>query len=543
MKRHQTFMAAAFITVIAALSVPTGCVKELPEDDGNSTTDTTDCDYDYEFEATLQSGDYYSAAIGGGHNFYTWLSDMPFDANGYTQSGGTYYLFDLFSPAPQDPDNPMLPAGSYTLGEPGAIDEFTFTPDYSLGITINEDGTARTMDAVFSEGTLDISIEGDGYVFDARLVDQDGKTHHVTYRGPAAWHSDPLPYTPIGDDLNITPTDAFAQYISEDDGIMCVSIRFTDAETALTAKAYMPFDENGSLAAGTYEVTVIPGDALTLSPGEILDISGELFPLGTYAFQTDGTGAAHYGPVHTGSMTISGNGGQYSIECDFTTAEGHSIACTYSGEMTVSGIPSGDGFSTLEGDYTLDLDNAVCSYASYFGDDYGTGGGAWYLMIAPEEGVPGDGLQVDLVGNSLDFEAGIPSGTYTAAPEGVLPEPGQYYAGLYDDGNLVGTMFLGEFDDYGFASQYAPATGGDLKITNHGDGLYTLSFRFLDDKGNTWDGEWTGTLLFDDYSTFAAAASRSTACSGGSSARLRPSPDESCLVPAHLYMNYFTTVR
>ena len=324
---------------------------------------------------------------------------------------------------------------------------------------------------------------------------------------------------------------------------MCVSIRFTDAGTTLTAEAYMPFDENGSLAAGTYEVTVIPGDAMTLSPGDILDISGELFPLGTYAFQTDGTGTAHYGPVHTGSMIISGSGGQYSIECDFTTAEGRSIACTYSGEMTVSGIPSGDGFSTLEGDYTLDLDNAVCSYASYFGDDYGTGGGAWYLMIAPEEGVPGDGLQVDLVGNSLDFEAGIPSGTYTAAPEGVLPEPGQYYAGLYDDGNLVGTMFLGEFDDYGFASQYAPATCGDLKITNHGDGLYTLSFRFLDDKGNTWDGEWTGTLLFDDYSTFAAAASRSTACSGGSSARLRPSPDESCLVPAHLYMNYFTTVR
>ena len=305
----------------------------------------------------------------------------------------------------------------------------------------------------------------------------------------------------------------------------------------------MPFDENGSLAAGTYEVTVIPGDAMTLSPGEILDISGELLPLGTYAFQTDGTGTAHYGPVHTGSMIISGSGGQYSIECDFTTAEGRSIACTYSGEMTVSGIPSGDGFSTLEGDYTLDLDNAVCSYASYFGDDYGTGGGAWYLMIAPEEGVPGDGLQVDLVGNSLDFEAGIPSGTYTAAPEGVLPEPGQYYAGLYDDGNLVGTMFLGEFDDYGFASQYAPAICGDLEITNHGDGLYTLSFRFLDDKGNTWDGEWTGTLLFDDYSTFAAAASRSTACSGGPSARLRPSPDKSCLVPAHLYMNYFTTVR
>lgn len=31
-------------------------------------------------------------------------------------------------------------------------------------------------------------------------------------------------------------------------------------------------------------------------------------------------------------------------------------------------------------------------------------------------------------------------------------------------------------------------------MENHGDGTYTLSFEFVDDKGYTWDGEWTGNL-------------------------------------------------
>lgn len=42
--------------------------------------------YDYEFELVCQSGYYYGSQYGvnGEHNYYTWLSDMPFDADGYT---------------------------------------------------------------------------------------------------------------------------------------------------------------------------------------------------------------------------------------------------------------------------------------------------------------------------------------------------------------------------------------------------------------------------------------------------------------------------
>lgn len=501
-------LTVIFLTITAFAFAFSGCDKE-PENTGKAPVS-----YDYDFNASLQSGDYYGVQYAGGHNFYTWLSDTPFDANGYTQAGGTYYLFDIFSPAPEDMNDPKLPAGTYTLGKEGAIDEYTFTPDYSLGITINGDGTAMVMDAVFTEGTLDVGIDGDDYIFEASLTDQNGKTHHVTYKGPARWTSDPLPYNPITNDLEISAIEASADYVSEENGTMCVSLRFTDMETVydgyvtppgstMHIEAYMPFNETGDLEAGTYEIAVIPGDRMTLASGEILDIQGKPIPLGTYVIYYDPIGAEYYGTVSSGTMKINGDSGNYDIECAFATMEGHNITCIYSGQLAVSGIPSGDGFSTLKGDYTLDLRNAVCSSAAYFGDDYGTGGGDWYFMIAPLEGIQGDGLQVDLVGNSLDFDAGIPTGTYTAAPPETLPGPDEYFPGYYDDGSLGGTVFLGGFDSMGYATEYAPATKGDLNITNHGDGTYTLSFCFMDDKGNRWDGEWTGTIEFDNYSSFS----------------------------------------
>ena len=105
----------------------------------------------------------------------------------------------------------------------------------------------------------------------------------------------------------------------------------------------------------------------------------------------------------------------------------------------------------------------------------------------------------------LNFADGITSGTYTAAATG-NPYPGEYLVGYNDNGSLGGTMFLGGFTADGYVSEFAPAMSGDLVITNHGDGTYTFSFEFLDDKGNTWDGEWTGSLSTTDYSEASAAA-------------------------------------
>ena len=475
--------------------------------------------YDYELDAEYQSGYYYGTQFGlnGEHNYYTWLSSLPFDDAGYTQPGGTYYLFDIFAPAPEDENDPKIPTGTYTLGEFGATDEFTFTPDYSMGMALSEDGSMRTMDVTFAEGTLEVSEEGGNYVFDAKLTDNEGKMHHVTYTGPATYDVEggsDVGYSVIENDLTVDITTAVAGYVADESGVMNVSINLTDMPvdsegyvtppgTIVSLDAYMPFDENGYIEAGTYNVNFDMTEG-TLYPGEMMDFFGMLLPMGTYAEYYDEAGNAYYGFITSGSVEISGSAGYYDIDLKLVTEQGYNITGSYSGPLTVQDIPG--PFSTLTDDYTLDLSKAEGS-GTFYGDWYSTGGGNWYFVLRPSDGITGDGLQVDLVGSSLDFDAGVPTGIYTAASSD-YPNPSEYLVGYNNSGSLGGTMFLGGFDAQGYVSEFAPATEGNLEVTNHGDGTYTLKFSFLDDLGHTWEGEWTGAISFTDagssmYSTQA----------------------------------------
>lgn len=174
------------------------------------------------------------------------------------------------------------------------------------------------------------------------------------------------------------------------------------------------------------------------------------------------------------------------------------MTCSYSGSLTVSGVPQ--GFSTLAGDYTLDLSRAVGS-ASCYNDYYRTGGNNWEIFLTPSDGISGDGFHADIVVESLDQADGIPSDTYTVSAAEVhmgivsgAVNPGEYLKGYMTDNGLGGTIFTGGYDEMGYVSEYAPAIEGDLKITNHGDGSYTIEFDFADDIGNRWDGVWTGEI-------------------------------------------------
>ena len=92
------------------------------------------------------------------------------------------------------------------------------------------------------------------------------------------------------------------------------------------------------------------------------------------------------------------------------TEEGVAVKCTYEGKIQIAGMPG--PVSTLTGDYELALDGATGA-VYYYGDYFGVGGGNWIFAIDQPAG--GDGVQVDLVVDGLDFENGIPTGTYTAS--------------------------------------------------------------------------------------------------------------------------------
>ncbi|HJB43316.1 MAG TPA: hypothetical protein IAB87_00805 [Candidatus Coprenecus merdipullorum] len=158
----------------------------------------------------------------------------------------------------------------------------------------------------------------------------------------------------------------------------------------------------------------------------------------------------------------------------------------------------GDWQSTLSEDYTLDLSSAVGT-AECFRDYYGTGGYNWQIKLKPEDGVSCDELDIELVVNSTDFADGIVSGTYSVASDNSDPMPGEFLAGEYFYGYLY-TWYKGNWDADGKPQSKAPATGGSITVTNHGDGTYTIDFSLKDDRPTpkTFSGSWTGKIDLKD---------------------------------------------
>ena len=456
--------------------------------------------YDFDMSLEIFTATWYGPLFGldGEHRYYTWVSDMPF-VNSTTQVGGTYYLFDIFSTPPADESDPLPPAGTYTLGEEGATAAMTFTPEYSMGVSTTTDEQV-IFDTGFEEGSLEISYADGVMTLEAFLTDTDGRTHHVTYTGKAEYQIDNGGGNepPLEEDLHIDGTYAAATYMSDNNGVMEIYLQIDGQETdadgnilfplpILYINAWMPLDEDGHLAARTYRVTDSYGEDGTLRPGEYVQYTGiGVLLMGTRADLITESGT-YVGLIADGEMTVSGEAGAYSVECSFLTAEGRSVTCSWSGDVTVAGVPG--PYSTLTGDYTLDLEGAEGT-AYYNGNYYGTGDN-WIVQLLPGPGP--DGVQIELVTSGDGVEDGIPDGTYTASMSAV-PSAGEFMTGSMTDGIVFGTNYVGDFTEQGLADSFAPATAGRLDVTGHGDGTCTFEFSFLDDKGNTWDGKWTGTL-------------------------------------------------
>lgn len=488
-------------------------------------------EYDYVFKMTELSGVYYGTKYGvnGEYSYFTTLSDLPYGDDGYSQPGGTYYILDMFGPAP-DGVGLMCPAGTYTIGEPGATAEYTFTPEISFAATISDDGEYRTMYVTFVDGSVSVSRnDGGDYVIDARLVDNEGKTHHVTYTGNEGdWKDDSAPDIPpygvIDKDLNVAATTASAKFIAANGtkDMMTIVFNFTDMASdgdgnmispgsVVTVEGFVPYDVNGYIAQGEYEI-LVGGREFILVPGKIEDFMGSPIPTGTCAEYIDEAGYPYYGGLTAGTMTVSGPGyGWYTIEWNMTTSEGHSVTGSWNGNL-VTEMPK--EFSTLEDDYTLDLSNVEAN-ATYYGDWYVNGGGNWQISLYPPLGVEGgDGLIIDVNTERLGYDAGIPSGTYTAGaddyPQPAYPEVGEYRRGFLDKGKPSGTVYVGDLDGFRNPREMAPATGGDLTVLANDDGTYTLNFSFLDDRGNVWDGEWTGNITLSKYAFAGDAPMKNT---------------------------------
>lgn len=468
--------------------------------------------YDYVIDCTFMSGTYYGSQYGlnGEYNYYTILSDMEY--NDGAMDGGSYYAFDLYTAsAPENPDNPLPAAGTYVLGEQGATADMTFAPDHTQALRTSVDGEV-VFDVGFTEGTLIISYDGGVMHAEASLTDETGMRHYLTYSGNPDYDNasgGSGGETVLNQDIDMEASQGAAVYVSgEEGGLMEVQLTFTDMEvdffgyvvppgSILNVDVFMHYDESGNIATGDYTLagSSVP-EAMSINPGEYFNYMGVTLTMGTYISYIDESENVFEGLISDGEMKVSGEPGNYTVECSFVTAEGYSVECSYNGALEVTGFPG--PYSTLTDDYTLDLEGASGS-AQFWGDYYGNGTGNWIVVLESATDV----VQLELITEEVDFNAGLASAVYTPSVDPVNPAPGEYVTGYLDgdylDGDyLMGTNYMETLE--GLIVGCAPAVSGDLSITNNGDDTYTISFAFTDDLGHVWDGGWTGVLDFSNRS-------------------------------------------
>ena len=463
--------------------------------------------YDYVIDCTFMSGTYYGSQYGlnGEYNYYTILSDMEY--NDGAMDGGSYYAFDLYTAsAPENPDNPLPAAGTYVLGEQGATADMTFAPDHTQALRTSVDGEV-VFDVGFTEGTLIISYDGGVMHAEASLTDETGMRHYLTYSGNPDYDNasgGSGGETVLNQDIDMEASQGAAVYVSgEEGGLMEVQLTFTDMEvdffgyvvppgSILNVDVFMHYDESGNIATGDYTLagSSVP-EAMSINPGEYFNYMGVTLTMGTYISYIDESENVFEGLISDGEMKVSGEPGNYTVECSFVTAEGYSVECSYNGALEVTGFPG--PYSTLTDDYTLDLEGASGS-AQFWGDYYGNGTGNWIVVLESAMDV----VQLELITEEVDFSTGLKSAVYTPSVDPVNPAPGEYVTGYLDGDYLMGTNYMETLE--GLIVGCAPAVSGDLSITNDGDDTYTISFAFTDDLGHVWDGEWTGVLDFSNRS-------------------------------------------
>ena len=460
--------------------------------------------YDFDWEMSVFRGVWKGnkTEVGGVYiscnNYRIWISDTEWSDDN-VKPGGTYYQFEIYAPQPEDESVPQLPAGTYTLGGILEYEEWTFDGYFSRAFRYDENGEIAYQ-AAFQDGTATVSYEDGMLCIDAVLTDTEGKLHHAAYKGEGPLIDESPEEPGLGKDLNIIPTYAASTYIVHyEEEYMEIDLRFNDFEvnndtlvypaTELRVDAYMAFDKYGYLQTGTYHVGTNELPFVSIGQELFLGMLG-----GTCVQHLESEDELSYAFIVDGTMTVEGGWGNYTISCDFICNDGYKITCSWSGELKTIGMPGNT--STLEGDYTLNLDGAEAT-GFCWGDfrDYNTQeviGQNWFIQFNPGDG-KGDGFMMDFVSGLCDPAEGIPTGTYTAAESQDLA-PWRYLKGAVVDGTLLGTAYMGDFNENGNPTSYAPAVSGDMNITNNGDGTYHIQFEFLDDKGNTWDGEWSGSF-------------------------------------------------
>lgn len=261
-------------------------------------------------------GDQYSPGVAD--NFYFFLSDKGFDADGWELPNATYYRFDLFSEIINVEDGLAIPYGTYTIDN-GSSDPFTIGAQYSAYYVMDSEGWDYAVSSAITSGT--VTISEDGVVADLMIA---GAHHVVTFSGDILVTDASSggggdfdgPYSTLWEDYRCNFDDHTLYYAYYGDYYEVGYMNWTFAIMPDGGEGdFVQFD----VLAGPNSTTDFCGEytisnsyeAYTAIPGEI-DWDG--YMVGSWYYTEDGSTMA---PFVDGTMSVVDNGdGTVTVEFD-----------------------------------------------------------------------------------------------------------------------------------------------------------------------------------------------------------------------------------
>ncbi len=436
----------------------------------------------------------------GSDNYYIGLSEcslIKIDNQWIPETEGCYLLFlDLYGSNTTDKEHPVLPEGTYTLGE--SKTEGTLHYKYSGVVDYNGD-TQR-----LSAGEVTVSRNDKTYIITALITLEDGTEIYDRYEGELTFEIGTVaPKVPkIEKNVETTFVGVRAFYIKPEmsmTGQEQITLCLYDKEPGsngqqvdgyfLTCEIIMKDVDlyNIDFPSRQYDVTLdyMPyttpvGDVIALTDFGVIQMGTTVRYIGST------TGDTLYAAIVSGHLTINSTDGNatYTVDVDMTTAEGYTFKGSYNGAIPVIGeLEPITNESPLTEDKTINLGSNPVLTAKY--REYSNvfvieakGSGEYDSHV--------DGFRLEINASEDMDKTSIPCGTFLPGTEG-----GTFNLGSVDrtDGTIV-TGTIGYIDylytlfisiPWHESQAFAPATDGEITITDNGDGTHKIEYELYDD--------------------------------------------------------------
>ena len=199
--------------------------------------------------------------------------------------------------------------------------------------------------------------------------------------------------------------------------------------------------------------------------------------------------------IEDGVLIITEN----KIEAILKMADGKVHRVVYEGSLALGYIevPEPDYYSTLTEDYTFNHPDGTIRL-NYFGDYYGLGASNWTVsLVLPGTDINGDYFIIDIVTDSVEFNASNIVGTYTCVEEADAAK-NTFIAGYYDEG-FGSSWYFVAVDNYYGTDDVAPIVDCTITIAQEGVN-FVVTFDFLEDNGHKIAGTFTcsGLEMYDN---------------------------------------------